>query len=248
MVLNGLGDVIFGQVIILTPPSFGTPNNNCTGSFTVAWGAVANATSYILQRRVNGGAWTTIYTGPNLSFAQTGLAVGVYEYQIIAVKGSKQSAPVASGAVQVLPQGNVGAPFRLGNQLIQQVRSGCSLTNTVMGTYGCTDPTAANYNSAANIGEGCVWNTTTCNMDSPPFWLETGAKGVVTEHTVTFSLTCPTAGSGILTGAFIISTNNTTTNTILEATYNGSVATVRFTSNDKWHWIFIRITGTQRTA
>ena len=56
MVLNGLGGVIFGQVIVLTPPSFSTPSNNCTGSFTVAWGAVVNATGYILQRRVNGGS------------------------------------------------------------------------------------------------------------------------------------------------------------------------------------------------
>lgn len=163
MVLNGLGGVIYGAVIMLTPPSFGTPNNNCTGSFTVAWGAVANATSYILQRKTNGGAWQTIYTGPNLSLAQSGLAVGTYQYQIIAVKGSKQSEPMASGTVQVLAQGNVGAPFRSGNQLLQQVRSGCSLTNTVVATYGCTDPAASNYNASATINEGCIYPPISCN-------------------------------------------------------------------------------------
>ena len=245
MVLNGLGGVIFGQVIVLTPPSFSTPSNNCTGSFTVAWGAVVNATGYILQRRVNGGAWTTIYSGPNLSFAQNNLAPGSYEYRVISVKGNKQSEPVASGAVTVAAQGNVGAPFRQGNQLIQQVQSGCSLQNTVIGTYGCTDPTAANYNAAATIGEGCVWNDTACEMDSPPFWVETANVN----QTQTFQLVCTATGSGILNFSYFIDTNNSqTTNTLVSATYVGQTATFTFSSDYPWHWVSIHISGFRRLA
>lgn len=157
MVINGLGAVIFGQVIILTPPDFDTPQNDCQGIFTVAWGAVVNATGYILQRRVNGGAWTTIYSGPNLEFAQSGLAVGTYEYQVVAVKGNKQSPPVATGTVQVLQQGNIGSPYRVGNLLIQDVRTGCAINGNQIGKYGCTDPAAKNYDPAATISEGCVY-------------------------------------------------------------------------------------------
>jgi hypothetical protein len=262
MVINGLGGVIFGQVIVLTPPSFSTPSNNCTGSFTVTWGAVTFATSYMLQRRLNGGAWTTIYSGPNLSFAQSNLAPGSYEYQIIAVKGSKQSDPVATGTVSVLAQGNVGAPSRVGNQLIQQVRSGCSLSNTVVGTYGCTDPTASNYNASATINEGCTYPP--APIDCPLIYQYGISQGNNTDvartihiaDTVTFqrpSFTCGAGTSGTILGLSFTDQYGNPLNgdyTIdgASGTYSGNDWTINFTTHAHapyFYWSgYIRITFT----
>jgi len=260
MVINGLGTVIFGQVIVLTPPSFSTPSNNCTGSFTVAWGAVTFATSYILQRRVNGGAWVTIYSGPNLSFAQTSLAPGSYEYQIIAVKGSKQSDPVASGAVTVLAQGAVGAPSRVGNQLIQQVRSGCDLSNTVIGTYGCTDPTATNYNPSATLNEGCIYAP--APIDCPLVYLYYMNQGNNTDidrvlhiaDTVPYQrpdFVCGAGTSGTITGISFTKQDGTPIQTEyywidgVSATYNDDEWTLNMSTHahaPHWYWTeYIRI-------
>jgi len=55
------------------------PNN---GNFTVSWGSVPQATSYVLQESANGGAWTTVYAGSGTTAALTGRAGGSYSYQV----------------------------------------------------------------------------------------------------------------------------------------------------------------------
>jgi len=70
---------------VLPPPASApslTAPSNSTGSYTVSWGTVANASSYTLQERVNGGGWTTAYSGSGSSKAYSGKAAGSYGYQV----------------------------------------------------------------------------------------------------------------------------------------------------------------------
>jgi hypothetical protein len=55
------------------------PNN---GNYTVSWGAVPLATSYLVQEQANGGAWTTVYSGSATSASMSGKAGGSYVYQV----------------------------------------------------------------------------------------------------------------------------------------------------------------------
>lgn len=74
-----------------TPPP-GTPADiehtpfTVEGTFTVSWPSVSGATSYKLQRSLNGGSYATIYTGLALkrTLSTSGLAEGSYKYRIAA--------------------------------------------------------------------------------------------------------------------------------------------------------------------
>ncbi|MGS2724817.1 Ig-like domain-containing protein [Porticoccus sp. GXU_MW_L64] len=88
------------------PSSISTPASNYTGSHTVSWGAASGSvTSYDLNKRINGGSWSSAYNGLNLSKAYTGLSAGTYEYQVRACKTTGSytscSAYVESGVATV---------------------------------------------------------------------------------------------------------------------------------------------------
>ena len=65
-------------------PSLSAPGTNGTGSYTVSWGTVFQASSYTLQESVNGGAWSTVYSGGGTSKAFSGKAVASYRYRAMA--------------------------------------------------------------------------------------------------------------------------------------------------------------------
>ena len=87
-------------------------------SFTslVTWGAVTGATSYVVERNTNGGAFTQVGTPTTNSFTESGLGLGTtYCYHVAAVNAVGQSAfsspdtcgttgapPAVPGAVQVI--------------------------------------------------------------------------------------------------------------------------------------------------
>ncbi|OOG43518.1 hypothetical protein [Rhodanobacter sp. C05] len=56
--------------------------NPSSSNYTVSWGAVPLATSYVLQESANGGAWVTVYAGSGTSAALSGRAGGSYVYQV----------------------------------------------------------------------------------------------------------------------------------------------------------------------
>ena len=76
------------------------PNN---GSYTVSWGAVLLATSYVLQESANGGAWVTVYAGSGTSAALSGRAGGSYVYQVQGCSGSTCGGWTASATLGVWP-------------------------------------------------------------------------------------------------------------------------------------------------
>ena len=56
------------QYVPANPPVLVLPDNAKLGdTITISWNSVTDATNYILQRKVDGGDWTQIYSGANLS-------------------------------------------------------------------------------------------------------------------------------------------------------------------------------------
>lgn len=76
------------------------PNN---GSYTVSWGAVPGATSYLLQESANGGAWTTVYSGSAASKALSGKAGGSYVYRVEGCVGTTCGGWTSSATLGVRP-------------------------------------------------------------------------------------------------------------------------------------------------
>ncbi len=64
-----------------TPPTLSAPSSSTTGSFTVSWVAVPEATSYVVQQQLNGGTWVQVYSGSGTSVASSGLGNGTYGYR-----------------------------------------------------------------------------------------------------------------------------------------------------------------------
>lgn len=65
-----------------TAPGLTVPSSNATGSYSVSWSAVATATSYTLQERVNGAAYTTVQATGTTSWGTSGRGNGAYTYQV----------------------------------------------------------------------------------------------------------------------------------------------------------------------
>lgn len=84
---GGANTKIVSAYIRLTPPPPGQPsvaaieNSDQNGNYTIAWGAIANATAYELQEQLNGGSWTLIYSGTATNHTVTNKANGNWCYQ-----------------------------------------------------------------------------------------------------------------------------------------------------------------------
>ena len=87
-----------------TPSSITVPGAAMTGqTYEVLWDAVTNVDSYKLERRVNSGSWTTVYTGPGLSFtntAQTGWTS--VQYRVSAGIDGVYGDPVTSSEIDII--------------------------------------------------------------------------------------------------------------------------------------------------
>ncbi|GLQ99128.1 RHS repeat domain-containing protein [Dyella mobilis] len=72
-------------------------------NYTVLWVGVDNASSYNLQEQFQGGAWTTVYSGPDASWDATGKPVGAYAYQVQACNsaGCGPWSPVVATKVSI---------------------------------------------------------------------------------------------------------------------------------------------------
>ena len=71
-------------VSISTPnvPSLSLPSSDSDGSYSVSWGNSAGANSYNLQRALNGGSWSTIYSGASTSRSESSIFDGQYAYRV----------------------------------------------------------------------------------------------------------------------------------------------------------------------
>ena len=59
------------------------PSTSSTGSYSINWSNASTATSYTLQQQVNGGGWSTVYSGSGTSKAFSGKTNGAtYGYRV----------------------------------------------------------------------------------------------------------------------------------------------------------------------
>lgn len=103
------------SVIVIPTPTITAPSQAMTGQpIPISWTAVDNATNYQLQRNTGSG-WSTIYTGPNLTYQDTAGSWSTVQYQVAAQVdgaygpyGQSDSIPVVSTLVISGTDGDLG--------------------------------------------------------------------------------------------------------------------------------------------
>jgi len=73
-------------IVPLQPGPIAGPTTNGDGTYTLTWGSLPvelwGETSYVLQERLNGGDWVTVYNGNNSTYTASGRGVGTYGYRV----------------------------------------------------------------------------------------------------------------------------------------------------------------------
>ena len=87
----------------MVPYQITVPANADSGSYAVNWFASATVGSaYVLEEKVNSGAWTQVYTGTALSYNLSNKTNGAYQYRVKAtLAGYSDSTWTTSGIVTV---------------------------------------------------------------------------------------------------------------------------------------------------
>ena len=101
-----------GEVSVIRPPaapSITAPAGTASGSVIVSWTGVAMATSYLLDQRVDGGAWTAVQNDGSTQSQRNGLVYGNYAYRVKACNvsgcsGYSNTVSVASNPPPGTPQ------------------------------------------------------------------------------------------------------------------------------------------------
>jgi predicted phage tail protein len=147
-------------------PSLSVPSGtNSTGSYTVSWSAVSTATSYTLQQQVNGGAWSSAYSGTATSKAFSGKANGTYGYRVQACNAGGCSAFSATGTVNVVhppasapslsgPSSSASGTFTLSWTVVTGATS-YHLHQIVNGSNTLFYASSSRSWSSSALGDGC---------------------------------------------------------------------------------------------
>lgn len=93
-----------GLVSVVIPPgtpTLSTPATNATGSFTVTWSAMPEASRYELEHRRNGGAWSRIHDGPATSANLSAQPSGTHDFRVRACNAGGCSADSALSSTVV---------------------------------------------------------------------------------------------------------------------------------------------------
>lgn len=69
-------------------PALQTPSSSTTGSYAVTWSSVSTATRYELDRRVDGGVWTTVHNASATTWSASNQSSGNYDYRVRACNAS----------------------------------------------------------------------------------------------------------------------------------------------------------------
>lgn len=87
--------------VSITVPTSALPTGS---SIEVSWPVASGATSYTLQRSVNGGSWQTVQTGAATSFSDVAQSTWTQvQYQVCATAYGVNSAYISSSVVTILP-------------------------------------------------------------------------------------------------------------------------------------------------
>ncbi|HWX65436.1 MAG TPA: hypothetical protein VNZ27_03310 [Rhodanobacter sp.] len=235
-----LGSKLVGDnesVVLGAPATIGFDPTPSNGSYTVSWGAVLGATSYVLQESANGGGWTTVYSGSATSSALSGRAGGSYVYQVEGCIGTTCGVWTSSATLGVTPTlPTVTVP-----------------SGTINGTYtvSWTAPATASAYMVQERLNGGAWTTiaasTAANAISRPgttsgsytyqvaAYNNYGTRGWAGSNAVTVDTTygvLPTAPAGLTvpassnTGGATLSwsASNLTTRYVVEQSSNGGTS------------------------
>jgi YD repeat-containing protein len=112
---SGVGTDTVTLPPIPATPSLTTPATNATGSYTVSWTGVSNATSYTMQEQVNGGGWTTVSASAATSWAAS-VPNGTYGYRVQACGFSGCSAWSGTSTTVV----TIPVPIAINGQFYQE--------------------------------------------------------------------------------------------------------------------------------
>ncbi|MGS1079154.1 hypothetical protein [Pseudoxanthomonas beigongshangi] len=96
------------MVVTLPPtgaPSVNAPASNVGGNYTVSWSAVTGASSYQLERRLNGAGWVSAYNGSGTSLLISSAPQGTHEYRARACNagGCGAYSAIAATSVVLIP-------------------------------------------------------------------------------------------------------------------------------------------------
>ncbi|MEY2153047.1 hypothetical protein AB7849_19235 [Rhodanobacter sp. 115] len=142
-----------GTLVVTHPPTsapgLSVPGTNSTGSYTVNWSPVSTATSYTLQQSVNGGGWTTVYSGAGTGFGLSGEGNGTYAYRVQACNAGGCSGWSGTGTSTVThpPASAPGLSV-----------PGSSSTGSYTVSWG-GDSTATSYTLQQSSNGGSSWGT-----------------------------------------------------------------------------------------
>lgn len=111
--IAGCGPFSSGATLTRQPtaaPAMTTPATTLPGSYTVSWTAVAGATGYRLEERINSGSWTEVQYSTARSKAYAGKTGGTYSYRARGCNAAGCGPYAAIKATQVYPLSTVTAP------------------------------------------------------------------------------------------------------------------------------------------
>lgn len=225
------------SVQLVAPGAISFDANPNNGSYTVTWGVVPGATSYLLQESANGGGWITVYSGSAASKALSGKAGGSYTYRAEGCVGTTCGDWTTSDTLGVrpalptvsVPGGTINgtytvswtAPASASAYMVQESLNGGAWTTIA-------NSTAANAISRPGTTSGSyTYQVSAYNSYGTRGWAGSGAVTVDTTYgvvpTAPASLTVPASSS---TGSATLnwSPASLTTSYVVEQSSNGGVS------------------------
>lgn len=201
-----------------TTPVVSVPAESANGNYTVAWTAVSQASRYDLQEQAGAGAWSNIYSGPNLTRVVTGRTGGSYAYRVRACRGTTCGgwSATATVSVQSLPSTgpSISAPgisidgtyavswsgvadaltYRLEESVSGggwiEIQDGSSLTRSFSGKADGTFAYRARACNAAGCGDyGATATVQVLRVPAAPAGLTVPALSANGAYTVTWTAT-----------------------------------------------------------
>lgn len=250
---GGDNSLLDGSGVFVVPPSTLAPaapasvSASAAGdlsSIAVSWSITGNTTSYTVEQSFNGGAWSTLYTGPASSTSVASPADGSYQFRASACNANGCSAPTASGSVSIahLPP----APASISAPASSTGAVGLSWAGSTYATvYGLEHSSDgvnwaqvyAGPNTSATIGEGTgswTYRVQACNANGCSGYATSGAVAVTVPPAA-----APSIGGGGTSnsGAYTISWSGVagaSSYNLMESANGGPLTTVQNDGNGSW--------------
>lgn len=214
------------------PATISVPATSSTGNIPVSWAPSSDATNYVLEQQLNGGAWTQVYSGSATSTAISGLSGGTYVYRVKACNSVGCSGFTTSGELVValkppIPTsitvpatsstGSVTVSWALSSgatsYVLQQQVNGGSWTQVYSGS--------ATSEAVSGLGDGnYVYRVQACNANGCSDWKISGTLTVALIPPIPGSISVPgTSSTGNVTVSWPPSTY--ATSYVLQQQLNG---------------------------